>query len=337
MPQLNTYGDITPKTAGGMTARMLKVAGPQAITSRFGQVDPIKRNAGDAKVFTRYKALRPATAPVQDGVTPSGQAIRKDDITCRVREYGDYVPLTNRIQDLHTDPVVQQMSDRMGDQIIDTTELVNIAVLRAGTNVVRAGGAASRSAINATASRGDIRLIERALRRQKSKPVTKMIKAGMAISTQPVDEAFIGMTHTDAIADLKDVSGFTPVAEYADSDKRLPYEIGKIECIRILATPNFEPWLQAGQSGSTYLTNGISGTGNADVYYMVVVGMDAYGTVPLAGEDTVKPMVLQPGVPREGDPLGQRGYISWRKYHGCVRLNELWMLRYEFAVTANPN
>ena len=56
---INTYGDISPNTAGGMAARMLKVAAPQAVTTRFGQTDPHPKNKTKTRSYRRYHALPP--------------------------------------------------------------------------------------------------------------------------------------------------------------------------------------------------------------------------------------------------------------------------------------
>ena len=43
-------------------------------------------------------------------------------------------------------------------------------------------------------------------------------------------------------------------------------------------------------------------------------------------------MVLNPNVPRGGDPLGQRGSAGWKASHAAVILNDAWMHRLEVAV-----
>jgi N4-gp56 family major capsid protein len=44
--------------------------------------------------------------------------------------------------------------------------------------------------------------------------------------------------------------------------------------------------------------------------------------------------VLNPGTPSKSDPMGQRGYVSWKAYFTAVILNQNWMARLEVAVTA---
>jgi N4-gp56 family major capsid protein len=62
-------------------------------------------------------------------------------------------------------------------------------------------------------------------------------------------------------------------------------------------------------------------------------GRDAYGIIALKGKYAITPMVLNPNVPRGGDPLGQRGTIGWKTMQGTVILNDAWMCVAEFACT----
>jgi N4-gp56 family major capsid protein len=76
-----------------------------------------------------------------------------------------------------------------------------------------------------------------------------------------------------------------------------------------------------------------SGT-NADVYPVVIVGKESYGTVPLKGVSAVEMAVKNPKMGEPGDPLGQRGHVAWKIWYQAIRLNEQWMVRLEVAATA---
>jgi len=61
--------------------------------------------------------------------------------------------------------------------------------------------------------------------------------------------------------------------------------------------------------------------------------MDAFASVALKGADSMKPMVLNPDTISKSDPMGQRGYVSWKTWFTAVILNDLWMARLEVAVS----
>ena len=97
-----------------------------------------------------------------------------------------------------------------------------------------------------------------------------------------------------------------------------------------MGVPLLKPFADAGgDAGNMISTSGVK----ADVYPYIFCGADAYATVPFKGKNAVVPMVLNPGVPREGDPMGQRGSVSWKTLTGTVILNDAWMVRLEAAVT----
>ena len=131
------------------------------------------------------------------------------------------------------------------------------------------------------------------------------------------------------------MAGFTPVAEYGSRKPVCPEEIGSVEDVRYVLSPELNPFTDAGASynGSGTAMVSTSGT-SADVYPILYFGKEAFGTVPLKGAGAITPMVLNPGKPDKSDPLGQRGYVSWKTYFTAVILNQSWMARLEVAVTA---
>lgn len=334
---LNTYGDISPRTAAWAAKMLLERGQPMTMLERFGHFDPQGKNKTKTRKWRRYEALSPATSPLVEGVTPAGNQIRYTDVEATLSQYGDYVSVTDVIQDTHEDPVLNEMVTVCAEQIAETVELIRYGVLKAGTNVFYANNVASRSLVTSAPLRGDLRKIYRSFKRNRAREITQIISASAKVSTEPVGRSYFLLGHTDLDSDVRNISGFVPIEKYSESTKAMEGEIGKVENFRILLSDLFEPFLAAGVSGSTYLTNGASGTGKADVYPMLAIAQNAYAIVPLQGANAVKPMVKNPGQPTQGDELGQRGFVSWKMYQTAAILNELWMARYEVAATANPS
>ncbi len=335
---LTKYGDISPRTAGFAAAKLLDVGQPLMITERFGQVDPQGKNKTKTRKWRRYESFPAATSPLAEGITPEAQVPTYTDVTATLEQYGATVQLTDVIVDTHEDAVLNEMMTRCGEQAAETVETIRIAILKAGTNVYYANGVASRLLVTSPATRSDFRKIKRAFKRAKAMEISSIITASARISTTPVAAAYFAMGHTDLDADLRGVTGFAPIEQYSSSEKALPGEIGKIESIRIILTSLFSPWLAAATSisSATYLTGGTSGTGAPDVYPIIVVARDAYAIVPLQGQNAITPMVLNPGKPDKSDPLGQRGYVSWKTMQTAAILNQNWIARLEVACTTNP-
>jgi N4-gp56 family major capsid protein len=341
------YGDISPRTAVVAAKRFLRVAQPLLVTQRFGQMETMGQGTGGTLKWRRYNSLAVTSAPLAEGVTPTAAKLTYSDVQAVLQQYGAVLELTDVIADTHEDPVLKTMSERSGEQAARVIEEVTLDVLKAGTNVFYAAGVASRDLVNTAFSRSDLRRIERSLRRTNASTYTKIVKATPDVGTRPVAEAFWGLMHTDLIPDLQNVTGFLPADEYADANQRVDGEVGKVGSIRFIATANgsnesgkgLNAWHTAGAAGTTFLNVGITPGSSlaADVYPVLIIARDAYGCVKLQGKDAVTMTVLNPNVPRGGDPLGQKGSVGWKTYYSCAILNDSWITRYEVACTASPS
>ena len=335
---INSYGDISPRTALYAAKKFLTVAQPLMVTQRFAQVDTQSRNSSDTRKWRRYESFVPNTAPLSEGVTRAGHAIEYTDVTAVLRQYGDRVNITDKIQDTHEDSLLSVCMERSGEQAAQSIELITIDVLKAGTNVIFGGNVASRADVDSAISRADLRLAVRTLDRNLARPITQIINPSPNYSTSGVEAAFYAMGHTDLEPDIRNIAGFKTVVEYGNPKQAVPGEVGAVERVRFILTQNWTPWEKAGASGTTYLSGGTipAAADSADVYPLVIVGRDAYAVVNLQGSQAVKIMVLNPGVPRGGDEGGQRGSVYWKTYFAAAILNELWMIRLEVACTAVP-
>jgi len=335
---INTYGDISPRTAGFAVARLLERGQRLMVTERFGQIDPQGKNKTKTRKYRRYESLARASAPLAEGIAPAGSRLTYTDIECTLEQFGDSVILTDVVRDTHEDNLLMQTMDLVGEQAAETVEEVRINTLKAGTNVYYGNGATARSSVNSPATRGDLRKIVRAFKRNKAKTISEIIKASAMIATEPVGEAYFAMGHTDLDADIRGLTGFVSVENYSNSMNALPGEIGKVEQIRFILTSMFDPWLAAGTSGTTYLSGGeaVSTAASCDVYPIIIVARDSYAIVPLQGTNSITPMVKNPE-PVIGDELAQRGFVSWKTYQTACILNQNWIARLEVAATATPN
>lgn len=324
------YGDISPRTAAHAAKDLLTRANPLLVIERFLQTKPLPANATKSMTFRRYSALALATTPLTEGVTPAGQKLSKTDITVTTQQYGDFVELSDVIEDTHEDSVLKETMGLCGEQAANTIETLRFGVIKAGTNVLFANGSA-RTDINTAFTLGMQRKATNLLKRQNANRITSIVSASPKYATEPLAPAYIGLCHVDMETTIRGLPGYTPVEKYGDHMTALPGEIGKVEDVRYIATTVFEPWSDAGGDKGTM----ISKTGvKADVYPIIILGRDAAACVPLKGKESVVPTVLNPGIPRGGDPLGQRGTVGWKTWHAAVILNDAWMVRCEAAAAA---
>ena len=101
----------------------------------YGQVDPLQKNKTKTAKWRRYNSLARASAPLGEGIPPTGSVLTHTDVDATLEQYGDAVKITDVIQDTHEDPVLQQTMILCGEQAAETIEELRISILKAGTNV----------------------------------------------------------------------------------------------------------------------------------------------------------------------------------------------------------
>jgi len=326
---LSTAGAISQRTNVYAELQMLKWAGPMTVLDKFGLVKRMPKNKSAVIKFRRPVVFSEMTSPLVEGVTPDTTAFAYEDVTATLKQYGMVVGISDVIEDVHEDPVLADATIQAGENIGRTIEALCYAVLKAGTNVFYTNTAA-RATVNTIVTLNKQRAVTRALKAQKAMKITRMLSGSPDYETRAIEAAYIGVAHTDLEADLRGLSGFTPVAEYGTRQPLCAEEIGSVEDVRYVLSPDLDSWPDAGgTAGSMVSTTGSA----ADVYPILYFGKEAYGNVALRGQGAVSPSIIPVGQKTKDDPLGQRGYVGWKTWFVCVRLNEVWMARLEAAVT----
>ena len=103
-----TYGDISPRTAGAIKAKLLERGQHLMVVERFGQVDPLQKNKTKSCKWRRYNSFPRAIQPLAEGVPPTGNKLTYVDIIATLEQFGDAYPLTDVVLDTHEDPVLQE-------------------------------------------------------------------------------------------------------------------------------------------------------------------------------------------------------------------------------------
>ena len=102
------YGDISPRTAAYASKELLERANPLLVLERFGQAKPLPEKSSKTIKFRRYNSLDPTPNPLTEGVTPSGKKMTATDVSASVVQYGDFIEISDVVQDTHEDPVLKE-------------------------------------------------------------------------------------------------------------------------------------------------------------------------------------------------------------------------------------
>lgn len=303
---------------------LLLRAVPLLVHTRWAQVRDIPRKAGTTTIkFRRYGSLAAATTPLNEGITPVGSSLSVTDITATVLQYGDFITITDVLDYQTQDPVLMEAAEILGDQMGDTLDQLTRDIITAGSNVYYAGtGHTARVEVAAGELITEL-LVKKAVRllkNSKARRMTKMVDATSGYGTTPLNASYIGIVHPNTTFDLKAISTFTPIEKYASTASVMEGEVGKLDEVRFIETPNAKVFTGLGAAG-------------IDVYATLIFGSDAYGTTRISGE-AMKNIVKPLGSAGTADPLDQRATSGWKATFTAKILNDAFLIRLEHAVSA---
>mgnify|MGYP001081619517 CR=1 FL=1 len=326
------YGDagVSQRTEVYAERQMLKHAGPVLVLEKCGPLmKQMPKNKSQIIKFRRPVPFSAANVPLQEGITPTATQFRYEDVTGTLKQYGMLVTITDHIEDTHEDPVLNDAAVQCGENIGRTWESLDWGVVRAGTSVFYTNGT-GRGDVNTPLTLNVIRAAIRALKAQKAMKITSVIDSSPDFNTRAIEASFVAACHTDTESDIRNIQGFIPCASYGSRQMMCAEELGSVQELRFLCSPDLPAFTDAGGTPTSVVST--SGS-SADVYPTVVFGKEAWGRVMLRGQGAIEPSILRPGVKDKSDPLGQRGSVGWKGWHEALILNDSWMTRIESAVS----
>jgi N4-gp56 family major capsid protein len=350
---MQNYSTVASRNLIRAAMDMLEHAMPITVLGDFGTQREMPKNQTDTLVFRRTlpfgasaagttiegsaryagtPVVNPGTLTLAEGTTPTSNTISFTDITVTLQNYGILYKYSSKVELMYEDDVPGEMVKQVGETLAEAMELVRYGVLKAGSTVIYANGT-TRAGINSPISLNALRKAARTLESNRAKRVTSRIAPSVDFDTSPVQPAFIVFVHTDAVADVRNLPGFTRVEEYGSFKPVHDREFGACEDFRFISSPLLASFAAAGAAVGTTGMLSVGGA-NLDVYPLIVIGADAWGQVALKGMGAVSPTVLKPSNVNHANPLGMFGFVGANTWFACVRLNEAWMARIEVAVTA---
>tara|TARA_B100000073_G_scaffold337669_1_gene333860 strand:- start:529 stop:1659 length:1131 start_codon:yes stop_codon:yes gene_type:complete len=346
------YGELSAADAFTIQKKFLAISKQLITMARFAQKDTKPLNEGRDIRFRRYERFAVNTTEISEGVTPTSDSLQQTTIKATLAQYGAWVPVTDVMLALSTDPIVAQITERQAIQMAEQMDTLAYNKFKATSSVFYAdasdfdGGFSEVQAAlggnivyKAPGESGtDAKILSavvRFLEKNNAPKISQVIKPTSGYNTEPVAEGYFAITHPDARADIEAMPGFTPIEKYASYGAVMAGEIGKVGLIRFIATTLATPYEQSEQTGHAQPSGGAlrqNADTNVKVYTTLVFSQDAVGCVSLSGQDSVVPKVISP-TPSSEDPLGQRGAVGYSYHYTCLVLNDNNMARIHHGVT----
>jgi N4-gp56 family major capsid protein len=282
-------------------------------------------------LFRSVPDLQARTVPVTDVVDPTAEQLSKSDITVQLHKYVGIILVEDMVEFTVEDPILTVANERAGRQAGLTMDRLCRAVVNAGSNVYRSDGVAARTDIDTAILDDDFWAAARELELANAEKFTKQINPAGGFNSNPVPASFWMVTHPMVAADIRQLTNFIPVQEYASPGERHAYEIGAHKSgIRILSTTEAYSIADAGNDvGATGLKS--TGGSKVDVYTSLVFAQDAYAAVTL---DRHALQAIIKDKSNAGSKADLYSSVAWKAICAYKILDDNRMIRIESGATA---
>lgn len=297
-PTIQTYYDKK------LLARLL----PNLVHMKYAQKRPIPKNGGKTINFRRFSPLAPALTPLTEGVTPAGNSLEMTEIEATLAQYGDFIEISDVIDVVAIDPILDETADLLGEQSAQTLDIVCRDVVTSGTTVQYANGRTARGEIAA----GDNLTVDE---------IRKSVRTLKRNNVKTIDgRNYLGIVEPGTTYDLQSDPKWEEASQYAGSGQIFSGEIGRIYGVRFVETSFAKKYEGAGADG-------------VDVYGTLILGKDAYGMSDVSSSGAVKNIIKPHGSAGTADPLNQRATSGWKAMFVVTILEQLAILRIEHTVS----
>lgn len=294
--------------------RLLDQAEPLLVHNQFGDKYPIPAGSGKKIEFRKYSALPKALTALTEGVTPAGNSLTVTTVEGTVKQYGDWIQLSDMLQMTAIDNNVVQATKLLSSQAGRTLDTVTREVLAGGTNVIYApkvvDGAETEVLSRSTLTPECVLT-----------PFVVMRAAATleAMNTPKINGSYVLIIHPYCRETLQESPGWVDVVKYKEGNNTFSGEIGKIGDVRVVTT-----------SEAKIINDSTCPVVESTTYYSVftslLLGANAYGVTELENGG-LQHIVKQLGYGE--DPLNQRSSCGWKATSVAVRLCEEYMVRIE--------
>ena len=286
---------------------LLLAARPELVHTQFANKRPVPKGQGNIINLRRFELLPAATAPITEGVTPSGSALTVTNVPISVQQYGDYISFTDKVTWQSIDPIVAETVRLQGQQAGNTLDQLARDTFNTGLSVRYANGKVLRSTVAA----GDI---------VNGAEIKKAVRTLKNNNAKRIGAYYVAIVSPNTSYDIMSASEWINAREYSDPKDLYNGELGMLYGVRFVETTNAKVF-------------SAQGAGGIDVYATLFFGADAFGSSEISGE-AMESISHPLGSGGSTDPLNQRTTQGWKATWGSTVLNDAYCVRLEHAVSS---
>ena len=261
-PGMKTYYDTT----------LLENARPKLIYQQLGRQQALPMHHGKSVEWRKWNTL-PEPDELTEAVIPTGKKLGQTTVTTEIKQYGEYVAVSDVLDTHYVDDVIQGATEELGAAMGTGYEKLVIRKLMTGTNVLFADAYTAAGAYDSTpATRAALRT---ALATKKAYVTPDMINKAVTILKKANAPAFSGkyvaVIHPSCTYDLRSHKDWIGVHQYAAVEQIFTGEIGELHGVRFIER-TLAPCIKNDVEGATIA-----------IYQTMFFGKDAFAVVDPEG------------------------------------------------------
>jgi N4-gp56 family major capsid protein len=316
----------------------------------------LQKSGGVATVlFQRLNNLAAATSTLAEFSGTAAAFFGRDlatptlsYVTATVLKKGNAMLMTEEVDLLTVNTKAAQLLDLLGANAGESLNSLMYTAYAAATKTRISNGSVGGGTVGtgagsytaATISAGDIKYATNILNENSARTFTPIGTGSVNIGTVPIRSSYYGICHVDVEEDIRGLTGFIPVEQYAGYTETMPFEFGAVNGVRWSST---QVSTVASGAGLSSAGTGVRGTCSKahDVYTSFVYGQEAVGTVGLGNmhatnsyemynpktPPAVEIIYKTLGSAGAVDPFNEIASLSWKAWHVGLILNQNWIVK----------
>lgn len=312
----------------------------------------LSKNGGSASVkWERINNLTATTTALAEANGTSaflfGRSLVQptvSNVTVAIAKYGQAIQPTEELDLLQVNTRAARYMDTLGANAGESLNALMVSVYQAATNIRYSknavGGAAGVSTVAYSVALTDVKQGVNTLNNNAAVLFTPLADGSSKIGTSPVRASYFGICHVDVEEDIRALTGWIPVENYASHTEIYPFEFGTVGGVRWFSTQLSQ--LISTSAGKTSVVGfrGASAKAN-DVYDSFIYGKESIGTIGLGNmhasnsyemynpktPTAVEVFYNPPGSAGAGDPFKEISSLAWKAWFAGKILNNGWVYK----------
>lgn len=268
-------------------------------------------------------------------------------VTATILKKGNAILLDEEVDLFNVNTKGMKLMDTLGANAGESLNSLMFTAYQGATQIRYSngavGGGASVSYVSSSISVGDIKSAVNFINENAGRTFTPIGMGSTNIGTQPIRSSYYGICHVDVEEDIRLLTGFIPVEQYAGYTETMPFEFGAAAGVRWASTQVSTVSSGAGKASSVGFRG--ASTKAHDVYDSFIYGQEAVGTVGLGNMHATNSYEMYnpkapPAVELIYKPLGSGGALdpynevaslAWKAWFVGTILNQNWLVKIRSA------